>query len=217
MNNKLLYSLIGTAAATAGYLRFVRPRLQRLGATDDEVHRPMLGDHLVDAPTYVTTRAVTIDTTPETVWPWIVQMGQDRGGFYSFEWLDRLVDMKLHGAHRILPRYQNLDVGDELDRQGRLVVRAIEPEEALVVGPGHHPDDLDFAWTIALYPDVGATTRLVSRLRAWFDVTSPRALAMLAAADPVQLMFEQKFLREIKIHAEGHSEKWPPEASLTLH
>lgn len=217
MNKRFLYTVLGTAAATAGYLGFVRPRLLRLGATDEEVRRPMLGDELVANPTYVSTRAVTCETHPETVWPWIVQMGEQRGGFYSYEVLDRLVDMKLHGAHRILPRYQDLDVGDELDLEGNIVVRAIEPEEAVVLGPGGHPSDFDVAWTIGVYPTPEGHTRLVSRVRAWFDTTSPRALAMLALADPVQLLLEQKFLQEIKTHAEGRSEKWPPEASLSVH
>ena len=217
MNNKLWISALTTVGAAAGYLAFVRPRLMNLGATDEEIRRRMLGDQLIDAPTYVTTRAITIDTSADNIWPWLAQMGEHRGGLYSWEFLDRLLGRKFHSPHRILPRYQNLDVGDELDRDGHIVVHAIEPGEAVVLGPANNFEDIDARWTLQLVETSETTTRLVSRVCAKFDLTSPRALLFLAVADPLQLLFERKFLREIKEHAEGHAKQWPPETPITIH
>ena len=211
------WPMLGAAAASAGYVKFVRPRLQRWGATDDEFQRPMLGDGLVHDPTVVTTRAIGIDTAPGDVWPWIVQMGEDRGGFYSYDVIDRLLGMKVHSAHRILPRYQELDVGQPLDRDGQMVVRGIEPGQAIVVGSSSDIPDIDATWTIAVYPDDRQQTRLVSRTRARFDFSSPRALLWFFLLDPGQFAMERKFLHEVKTHAEGRSEKWPYEGAPTLH
>ncbi len=211
------WPVVGAAAVSAGYVKFLRPRLQRWGATDDEVQRPMLGDGLVHNPTYVTTRAIGIDTAPGDVWPWIVQMGEERGGFYSYDVIDRLLGMNVHSAQRILPRYQELDVGQPLARNGQMIVRGIEAGQAIVIGPSTDITDVDATWTIAIYPDGRQQTRLVSRTRARFDFSSPRALLWFLLLDPGQFVMEQKFLREIKTRAEGRSEKWPYEGAPTLH
>lgn len=217
MKKKLLISLLGTTAAAAAYLKLIRPQLIYWGATEDEIYSSLPGDDLVTDPTYVTTRAITIGNGPEEVWPWIVQMGENRGGFYGYDFLERLLGMKIHSAHRILPRYQEVEKGQALDRGGNIVVRHVDPGRVLVLGKGDGGFDIDFAWTLALFPIGERQTRLVSRVRAWFDLSSPRALAMLALLEPGQFIMERKFLREIKIHAEGLAEKWPPETPVTLH
>lgn len=82
-------ALAGLGAAAA-YVAVARPWLRRWGATPDELEKPLPGDELVPDPGVVTTRAVTIDAPVEEVWPWLAQIGQDRGGFYSYEWLENL-------------------------------------------------------------------------------------------------------------------------------
>lgn len=218
MDKKLWVAALGAAATAAGYATVVRPRLLTLGATDAEVTRRMIGDRLIENPNYVTTRAITVDTSPQQVWPWLVQIGERRGGFYTFDVLDRLVDRKIHSPHRVLPRYQDLDVGDTLDRNHTVVVRGLEPGEALLIEPARHRSDITAMWTLALYPDGPSHTRLVSRVRARFDLKSPAAVVAFALTDPGQLILERKFLREVKAHAEGRSEKWPSDTErATLH
>jgi hypothetical protein len=82
---------------------------QRWGATDEEVRGPMPGDDILAKPSFNATRAVTIKASPDRVWPWIVQIGYDRAGFYSYDLFD-------HGARpssrRIVPEFQQLKVGD---------------------------------------------------------------------------------------------------------
>ena len=82
-------AILGVGMA-ATYLLALRPWLRRWGATDDEVARALPGDELVPDPAIDSTWSVTIDAPAEDVWPWLAQIGQDRGGFYSYEWLENL-------------------------------------------------------------------------------------------------------------------------------
>lgn len=221
MRKTLLLTALGSALAY-GYAKFLRPRHMRLGATELELQRPMPGDEYIAKPTYITNRAITIDAPPSTVWPWIVQMGEQRGGFYSYDFIDRLLGMKVHSAHRILPRFQKLEVGEAIDREGNLVVRQIDPGRSLVLGPGKEIEDVDSTWAIALYPEGKGKTRLVSRVRPNFDLGSIKGILMFAVLDVGQLVMEMKWLQEIKKHAEGRYEKWPREQAYergnrTLH
>jgi len=100
---------IATGAALAAYLLYVRPRHIRWGATDEEVERPMPGDEVVERPTFVATRAVAIEATSEEVWPWLVQTGSGRAGFYSYDWIDNACKPS---AREIIPEYQHVEVGD---------------------------------------------------------------------------------------------------------
>ena len=84
----------------------------RWGATDEELTRPMPGDDLVKAPKLGYTRAITIEAPPEQVWPWLAQIGQGRGGFYSFDGLENLIGCDIHSTDQILPDHQHLAAGD---------------------------------------------------------------------------------------------------------
>jgi hypothetical protein len=101
-----MFNKIGVGLATLGaisfgvYLRFIRPWQLRWGATDDEVASVMPGDDVVQQPTFDATRAVTIQARPEAIWPWLVQMGMTRAGWYSYDWLDNL---GRPSAQRIIP------------------------------------------------------------------------------------------------------------------
>ena len=86
LGSKTVSAAIATGAALAAYLLYVRPRHIRWGATDEEVERPMPGDEVVERPNFVATRAVTIEATSEEVWPWLMQIGSGRAGFYSYDW-----------------------------------------------------------------------------------------------------------------------------------
>ena len=107
--------LLGRGVAALGvvllgvYLRFIRPWQLRWGATDEEVARAMSGDDVVKQPTFNATRAVTIQARPEEIWPWLLQIGITRAGWYSYDWLDNLGKPS---ATRILPQFQHVEVGD---------------------------------------------------------------------------------------------------------
>ena len=88
-------------AAGAGYAAARWPKMTSWGATDDEVDETLPGDDLVGQAKYRATHAVTIAATPEQVWPWLVQMGQGRGGLYSCDWLENVVGSHMHSVNRI--------------------------------------------------------------------------------------------------------------------
>jgi hypothetical protein len=104
---------IATAAAAAAvvYAAWVRPWLMRWGASDDEVTGPYPGADLVPGGERAATMAVTIDAPPDQVWPWLVQMGGDRGGWYSW---DRLDNGGRPSAKEVHPEWQELAVGDQV-------------------------------------------------------------------------------------------------------
>jgi len=159
----LLYAVFiivcATGVAVVAYLLVFRPWQLRWGATDEELERAMPGDELVTEPDLDTTRGVTVAARPEEIWPWLVQIGYRRAGFYSY---DRLDNAGVPSAERLLPEYQDLKVGDEipLDRVNRMEVVVLEPPRVMLWNlPGR-----GFSWAWGLYPLDGRRTRLVTRL-----------------------------------------------------
>jgi hypothetical protein len=112
------------------YFAFLHPWLLAWGATADEQEMTLAGDDADPAP-YVT-RAINIGAPPSAVWPWIVQMGQDRGGFYSNTWLENLFGSDIHNAQAIHPEWQQRSLGD--------VVPLARPDLLFGTGAGGHTD-----------------------------------------------------------------------------
>ena len=127
-------STVSTLAALVYYF-VLRPRCLRWGATDEEIGRDLPGDELLPDPVGYVTRGITINTSPVNVWLWLVQMGQGRGGFYSYDWLENLFGLDIHNADRIVPEWQELAVGDivRMHPNGGSMVAAVEPYRALVL------------------------------------------------------------------------------------
>lgn len=160
------------AAEVAGYLVW-RPRMLRWGATREEAAQALPGDDRAH-PRVRSTRAITIQAPPEQVWPWIVQMGIERAGFYSHDWLERLVFRARyvegkHSATRIHPELQGLEVGDLVPYGAGAYARVaeIEPSRHLVAGE-----------TWVLRPLPGDRTRLIARYQgAGFIAAGAEAVA----------------------------------------
>jgi hypothetical protein len=148
----------------------------RWGATDSEVEGPMPGDELVPRPSFDATRAITIAAPPEDVWPWLVQVGWGRGGFYSYDLLDNAARPS---TRRIIRRRQNIHVGDWVPMAPRLSektafrVQAFEPNRWLLWTKPHS------TWSWKLTPVEGGT-RLVTRLKDRYDWRHAPATAALS-------------------------------------
>jgi hypothetical protein len=186
----------GVAAVIAVNYLAVRPWGLRWGATAEEAGREMPGDSAVPDASRQTTRAISIHAPASTVWQWLVQMGQGRGGFYSYDWLESLLGSDTQNANRILSGYQSLKVGDEVRFHPKLPpmrVTVAEPGRALAFNTG---------WAFLLRQTDAETTRLIVRSR-W---TAPRnrAAAVLQSAvyEPAQFLMERKLLLGIKERAE---------------
>jgi len=174
-----------------------RPWARTWGATEEEVLRAMPGDEIVPQPTFEATRAVTINASPEQIWPWIIQIGYGRAGFYSY---DRLDNDGIASAEHIIPEYQGLAVSDliPLSRTVDAKVWLLEPGKflALVVGP---PDTTEtWTWAWGLYRQDSGQTRLISRLRVRAE--SVRANLML---DAFEIIMMRKHLLGIQRRAEA--------------
>ena len=152
------------------YLTVVKPWYMRWGATDEEVVRTMPGDEIVADPTFNSTRAVTIDGTPDEIWPWLVQMGYGRAGFYGYDLIENLgSESGLESAQEVVPELQKFEVGDDMP------ISVIATYKIQAMEAGRHliwADENGGAFTWGLYPLNDYQTRLVLRFRfqhRWFD------------------------------------------------
>jgi hypothetical protein len=192
------------AVATVGpaaYVLFFRRWCLTWGARGDEVAAKLPGDELLPDADLVTTRAVTVDAPPEAIWPWLVQMGSGRGGAYTYDWIENLLGLDMHSADEILPRYQNVRVGDELPMgPGRpgMTVEVLDPSRTLAVRLA----DQNWVWIFALVPE-GESTRLISRNRiATSALPHVGRLFYTVFMEPGSLVMERKMLLGIKQRAE---------------
>ena len=133
-----------------------------MGGTREEVSRPLPGDDLTRRPTFNATRAISISAPPEAVWPWLVQVGTTRAGWYSYDLLDNLGHPS---ARRIIPELPASAPGDvvPMDPGGTqgLAVHSVDPPRLMIWGtPG------DISWLWQLDPGPAGTTRLVTRIRS---------------------------------------------------
>jgi len=111
MRRSLTAAGIGAVAIVA-WRKVFTPWQRNWGATEEEAAMALPGDTLTPPPVDQCTRAITIAAPPEAVWPWLVQMGADRGGFYSYAWLENLFGLDIHNADGIVDEWQQLAVGD---------------------------------------------------------------------------------------------------------
>jgi hypothetical protein len=196
--------VIGTAVA--GYLLLVRRWQLRWGATEEECDAALPGDDLIANPDLVATRAITVPAAAEQVWPWIVQLGQGRGGFYSYDVLENLVGCDIHSADRVVSQWQDLKVGDQvkLHPEVGLDVAMVEPGRALVlrggVPMGATPPPYDFTWAFVVRERPEGTTRLLVRER--YAYTQRWAPLLVEPVAVVAFVMTQRMLRGIRDRAE---------------
>jgi hypothetical protein len=172
----------------------------RWGAADDEVQGPMPGDEIVPRASFKATRAITIDVPPELVWPWIVQMGYRRAGFYTYALLD---NAGFDSADRILAEYQPPKIGDWMpmakvvNQTTVFKVRAFATNEWLL---WEKPDS---TWAWKLVPLEGGRTRLVCRLKQRYAWETPgSAILTLVLLEFGDFPMMRRVLRGIKVRAE---------------
>jgi hypothetical protein len=194
-------TLLGAAAAV-GYQFTAKPWMRSWGATLAERRRTLPGDELVPEPRIQITHAVTISAPVERVWPWLAQIGQDRGGFYSYEWLENLAGCEMRNADRIHPEWQQRQVGELVPLHPAtpgLAVTIFEPRRVIGLE----------GWGIFLVEPAGSeTTRLIARGRIPSGLS---CLAYEALLDVPHFVMQRKMLLEIKARAEAESVSIPAE------
>ncbi len=185
------------------YLGVCRPYQLHLGATAAEIERPMPGDELNPDPSFLATRAITIAGSPEDIWPWLLQMGYGRAGYYGYDLLENAGSPEgLRSADEILPQFQNFVVGDEVPISAvvSMTFHTIEPNRHLIWLGDDVPHPGAFTW--ALYPVDGEHTRLVSRIRWSYDLTSARNLALQLFTEFADHIAIRKILQGVKQRVE---------------
>ncbi len=202
----IAYTLVGSV--------WLREQYNRWGASRDEWEAAMPGDELVPAPVLCSTRAVTIDAPPSEVWPWLAQIGQGRGGLYSYDALENLVGLDIHSVDSLLPEDQRVALGD-LVRLGKpgspcFAVVSVDVGRSLVLVsadpvteepvPTPVTNGTGATWQWVLRPiHGGAATRLVSRQR---NAHPDNQRVMWRIVEPIGFVMERRMLLGVKERVE---------------
>jgi hypothetical protein len=196
-----LWLLIAAAAASVAslaYLRLFRPWQLGWGATPDEVSRTLPGDEVVAHPTFDATRAITIAARPDQIWPWLLQVGVKRAGWYSYDLLDNLARPS---AREIIPELQQLAVGDVVplspDGKQGVHVLALDLPGSMMWGT---PPDTTWLWLCE--PRADGTTRLITRIRSHYRWLSP-SIAFSLLVEFADIWMIRKMLLNVRERAEG--------------
>jgi hypothetical protein len=193
-----LWGAVVLAALALLFSIIYQPWQLHWGATPEEILRRMPGDGIVEYPTFNATRAVTINARPEAIWPWIIQIGYGKAGFYSHDWLD---NDRIPSANQIIPEYQSLRAGDTvpLSKTEFARVESIQPDSSLVF-VYQHESEPTFTWVWVTYPVDHERTRLVVRLRWYQESLRARILTRI-----FEIVMMRKHMLGIKRRAESRS------------
>ena len=199
-----LLRIVGVLALTAVYWFPVRRWFSRWGTTSEELARVMPGDAMIPDATEMSMQAVTVNAPAEDIWPWLVQIGYQRGGLYSYDWLDRLFGfLDRPSATRILPEFQHLAVGDKVPwgRAGtELTVEVVEPLRALALS--YEDRGFKWVWQFGLYPHDDQRTRFVTRGSERVP-SSPLWWLGMRVMEPASFIMTRRFLFGVKERAEA--------------
>ena len=189
---------------------FSRAWYNRWGATAEECHKPLPGDELVPKPNIAYTHAISINAPREAIWPWLAQMGQGRGGLYSYDGLENMVGCEMHSAGRVLPEHQDLKVGDQVlfgpaekKFPGQVVVE-IEPGRTLLMvalDPVTRQPVQSATWVFHLEEEAEGGTRLLVRGRNGYEPSTANHI-MWHIVEPIAFVMERRMLLGLKARAE---------------
>ena len=211
-----LLALAGALAAILlAFFLLVAPWYRQWGATHDEARRPLAGDEIIRNAAGQETRAITIHANADRVWPWVAQLGQDRGGFYSYDLLENLVGCDMPTEDRLRPDRQSWRLGDKLwmypkDRvggAGSATLRTYVPGRVLgfatrsIGTPLTAPED--GSWSFVLDPLNDSTTRLLVRGRGAPGRSLLGAAFDRAIFEPAHFAMERRTMIGLKQLAEG--------------
>jgi hypothetical protein len=205
-----LSALAVVGMAGAAYVRAYRPWQLAWGATREEVARWLLGDEIVSKPTFNATRAITVQATPEQIWPWLLQVGVTRAGWYSYDLLDNL---GRPSAREIIPALQARAVGDVVPmspdgRQGLEILSLDLPYSMLW---GTLPDT---TWVWFMEPQPDGSTRLITRIRMRYRWLSP-SIAFSLLIEVADIWMIRRMLLNLRERAESLSLTGPSPSMST--
>ncbi|APE15434.1 hypothetical protein BOH72_09645 [Mycobacterium sp. WY10] len=199
--------------ATAAVLMAARQFFRNWGTTKDECSMALPGDDLVGQPAVVTTEGVTIERPPDAVWPWLIQTGQDRAGFYAYQKLQTLAGLDYHDADEIHPEWQHLAEGDTVRLAPRgwlglkdgivVTVARIEAGRSLVLRTAGSRSFWDAVWSLNMVPSGNDHTRLLIRTRV--PLRQPGAVLGAELIAPAKAFITRAILLGVKQRAESEA------------
>jgi hypothetical protein len=199
------------------YAMVARSWMRNWGASVDEAQTELPGESALANPQYQSRRAITIYASAEVVWNWLIQIGQGRGGFYSYDWLENLFNLNIHSTDRIVPEFQDLAPGDfiaaepghafgwrvaEIDEGKSLVLRVSIEETDSAGAPQVDPAAFSGFWIFQLNPIDASSCRLIADFRADFGPGPLPASLPAMLLEPVHFIMERKMLLGIRERAE---------------
>jgi len=224
MRNRFRRFLIAAAVLLAAfnivYFSALRSWHMRWGATDSEVNAPLPGDDLLAGAQAGVTHAVTINAPPDKIWPWLMQIGQDRGGFYSYTPLENLIGCEMPKVERIVPQWLPRRVGETVwfatprhyHGTAKMIAGVVRPDRAFVMVTPADWERLqaglrgqEGTWGFTLQPVAAGQTRLIARGRGLPAKTFGTRMANLFFWEPAHFVMERKMLLTIKRLAENNS------------
>jgi hypothetical protein len=212
MNKKWTDIWEGMCGAILIAVALIPPLLRswrRWGATDAEVKRTLPGDELVPHPKGGFTQAITIRSPRDRVWPWVNQIGQGRGGLYSYDFLENMIGCDIHSADEIVSAYQHDEKSEGLRLHPKMLpvpFVAIEPGRTLLFG-GKWYEDAPTSWVLVVDEVNENTTRLIVRWIFDFKPGLGNTLRYKAFIEPISLVMGRKMLLGIKKRAEAAESK----------
>ncbi len=212
---RIIIGLVVLVAVVVAGFAVAMPAMTRWGATNEEVAMTLPGDGTLPDPLVDWTSATTINARPDQVWPWIAQIGDTRGGFYSYTFIENQIgslmgssDYKVvyRNSDRVVPEWQNPQPGEQII-QGVLKVTEVKPNEYLLAD-SVTPDSMGWTWVWSLQPiNGGSQTRLISRSRVQ-PPPGPENPVMSFVFNVGGFVMMQNMMQGIQQRAEGVGE--PP-------
>jgi hypothetical protein len=225
--NSVPRDFVDAAIGAAGMLLtlatpFLRPIRSRWGLHRNLAERAYPGDELIPRPAWSWAHGLEIDVPAEAVWPWVAQLGQDKGGFYSYQILENLAGCGIRNADRIHPEWQRLEIGDGLKlhhaapglpvvaiEQGRwfLVNARFDPRTGAPVASSREPtagEAVIASWLFLVESLAGGRSRLVSRYRCAYENASLRTRLAFGTfpVEAIGFVMDRRMLLGIKERAE---------------
>jgi hypothetical protein len=213
LRRSALAILIIFVAAGIAYHLGLRNWCMRWGTTPAEAHATLPGDDLFPVYTGQATHAITIHASPQQVWPWLMQIGQDRSGFYSYTFLENSIGADMPKVERLVPDWKARTVGETVwfatpkrfGGQGRMIAAVVQPERSFVMVSPKDWENLQAGrpaqegfWSFTLEPAPDGQSRLIARARGGTPPTlASRAIGRLFW-EPMHFVMEQKMLRTIR-------------------
>ncbi len=218
--------LMSLAATYAAYNFVIRPWHLKWGARGMEAREPLPGDELVEHPRLVSTRAITINAPAGDVWPWLAQLGQGRGGFYSYSRLEKMMGADIENADRIIPELQRIGTGDVIhlapDKpEGQptaplMYVSRADPQRSLVLVSRVDLETLQtfdesdplpgkyafVSWSFFLQSVDESMTRLIVRTRIYWSPGLSNFILWRVLTEPAHFIMERAMLLGIRKRAE---------------